>query len=72
MLLVRSRKAKIKVDFVVSEDMSIVVKSETVYGDQMKGWKIDEFLMQVVGEGAGWRDAVGELVKNLGEVGGRK
>jgi len=67
-LLVRERKAKIMVEFLVYGDkkQEVDIKCETVYGDHMKGWKLDEFLKQLIKEqGVGWKDGILQLGQQL-------
>lgn len=67
-LLVKERKAKIMVEFIVSggKKDNVDVKCETVYGDHMKGWKLDEYLKQLIKEqGVSWKDGVLQLGQQL-------
>ncbi|KAF3909715.1 hypothetical protein AA313_de0209047 [Arthrobotrys entomopaga] len=67
-MLVLQKKAKIRVRFNIARDVmeKVEIKAETVYGEGMSGWKLDEYLERVVeGEGMGWKEAMKRLGKQL-------
>ncbi|EPS42075.1 hypothetical protein H072_3814 [Dactylellina haptotyla CBS 200.50] len=67
-MLVMEKKAKVRVNFKVSKDVMqrVEIRAETVYGEGMSGWKLDEYLERVVEEeGKGWKEAMRSLRKQL-------
>ena len=70
-LIIPNRKAKIFAYIAVDglSGNSTDIETEVVYGEKMKGWKLDDYLKQLTADGSTtWKEALQQLVRELNAV----